>query len=44
MPEWTTLSATHQADLIAATTADQDQIDTLVRHVYGLDTPEWAHL
>jgi hypothetical protein len=44
VPEWSALSETHKAELIAAATADQDQIDTLVRCVYGLDPADWERL
>jgi hypothetical protein len=44
VPEWSALSETHKAELIAAATADQDQIDTLVRSVYGLEPADWERL
>ena len=44
VPEWSALSETHKAELIAAATADQEQIDTLVRSVYGLDPADWERL
>ena len=44
VPKWTTLSEPHRVKLIAAANADQEQIDTVVRQVYGLDTTKWAHL
>ena len=44
VPEWNAISEPHKAELIAAATADQDQIDTLVRSVYGLDRADWECL